>query len=976
MKKSRKFLGMLLSVVLCIGLLPLGVAAEEITEPVSTEEVSESVDEEESIVSEEENADITAEEDVADDVSDGEDSVIEPEEDITTPAPEEETTAPTPEDETDETAGADVTPTPEPASDKRPSDLSVGGVWVTDENAADILGDGTASYDPDTATLTLKGAVIKAGTNDEEPAAIKSGSAINIVLEGENKIDVLGQYIEGIHSNAGLNITGSGSLDIHTSSFASIHSAGDLLIDGSDIYVNNADGTGIFSETNVTFNNAYVRVLAAKGAVYASAEGASNCVLRIYGSYVDASNMNEEVLYNALAAGEIIIDGYSDVYAYSAGLSAIAATDAVSIKGSSIVSGYSENDSAIYAKNKISINDSFADAFSTIENYAFDTSVLTASDAFIVMNGVFGEGINESVTDSIMFNDDEGTVIGNYTILDDMIVNVPEGYSLTIPEGASVTVPAGTDFVNFGKVTVEGEFINNGGTVENKGEFINNGGTVDCGSTHINLVKVEAKEPTATETGNIEYWYCDACGKHYEDAEASQEIDHYDTIVPFTSRLCVGGVWVTDENAADIFGDGTVSYDAASKTLTLNNATITAVPSSEFVPAAIETWGDINIVLNGRNTIETSEIEDSYGILTDGSITLTGEGNLIIKSDSIGICSFGDDIVLNGANIAVYSSDSVIAYGEGMLDINGGTLLASSLIYGDSIEISDDAFVISVSSDPDIPAIGSYGSVSISSSTVYAFSESAAAIDAETDIVIRDSYVLADTPVANGAFKAQSLEASGTWIEMRDEMSADIAASITGSVVFVGNSGEVFGSYTVPEGTIVGVGEDDSLLIPEGASVTVPAGAEFYNSGEVLMNGEFIVEEGGTVYCDPGHHINLVKVEEKKATDTEEGNIEYWHCTACGKYYSDAEGSNEISYEDTIIPVLTEEEEKPEDTTDMDDKQPSGGNTDKDSSKPSGGKNNTSPETGDRNDTEVWISLIAVAAAALAGGVIYNKKKR
>ena len=34
-------------------------------------------------------------------------------------------------------------------------DLWVGGVQVTDSNKANILGDGTAQYDPSTATLTL-----------------------------------------------------------------------------------------------------------------------------------------------------------------------------------------------------------------------------------------------------------------------------------------------------------------------------------------------------------------------------------------------------------------------------------------------------------------------------------------------------------------------------------------------------------------------------------------------------------------------------------------------------------------------------------------------------------------------------------------------------------------------------------------------------------------------------------------------------
>ena len=48
-----------------------------------------------------------------------------------------------------------------------------------------------------------------------------------------------------------------------------------------------------------------------------------------------------------------------------------------------------------------------------------------------------------------------------------------------------------------------------------------------------------------------------------------------------------------------------------------------------------------------------------------------------------------------------------------------------------------------------------------------------------------------------------------------------------------------------------------------------------------------------------GH--NLVKVAAKAATSSEDGNIEYWLCNNCKKYFSDAEGKNEIDPKNTII---------------------------------------------------------------------------
>ena len=59
----------------------------------------------------------------------------------------------------------------------------------------------------------------------------------------------------------------------------------------------------------------------------------------------------------------------------------------------------------------------------------------------------------------------------------------------------------------------------------------------------------------------------------------------------------------------------------------------------------------------------------------------------------------------------------------------------------------------------------------------------------------------------------------------------------------------------------------------------------------------------GAEYGDlnPAHHANLVNVPAKAATTNAEGNIEYWHCGGCGKYYKDAAAQEEITQEDTVI---------------------------------------------------------------------------
>ena len=94
--------------------------------------------------------------------------------------------------------------------------------------------------------------------------------------------------------------------------------------------------------------------------------------------------------------------------------------------------------------------------------------------------------------------------------------------------------------------------------------------------------------------------------------------------------------------------------------------------------------------------------------------------------------------------------------------------------------------------------------------------------------------------------------------------------------------------------------------------------------GAKLESGKVIPaagHKGGTATCkdkalcevcrqpygelDKGNHADLKKVDAKKATYTKEGNITYWYCDDCGKYYSDAEATREITKADTVIPRKT-----------------------------------------------------------------------
>lgn len=52
------------------------------------------------------------------------------------------------------------------------------------------------------------------------------------------------------------------------------------------------------------------------------------------------------------------------------------------------------------------------------------------------------------------------------------------------------------------------------------------------------------------------------------------------------------------------------------------------------------------------------------------------------------------------------------------------------------------------------------------------------------------------------------------------------------------------------------------------------------------------------------HQHSLTHISEKPATETSEGNIEHWYCNGCGKYFSDAKAVNEISQSQTVLTKL------------------------------------------------------------------------
>lgn len=107
--------------------------------------------------------------------------------------------------------------------------------------------------------------------------------------------------------------------------------------------------------------------------------------------------------------------------------------------------------------------------------------------------------------------------------------------------------------------------------------------------------------------------------------------------------LYVGGVKVTDENAGDILGDAdegaTVTYNAETNTLTLNNAHLAGFGSGSYrMNSGIYSENDLDVVLVGDNSISVFPNEESLGDFTIGfesygDITISAEEEATLDID-------------------------------------------------------------------------------------------------------------------------------------------------------------------------------------------------------------------------------------------------------------------------------------------------------------------------------------------------------
>ena len=176
--------------------------------------------------------------------------------------------------------------------------------------------------------------------------------------------------------------------------------------------------------------------------------------------------------------------------------------------------------------------------------------------------------------------------------------------------------------------------------------------------------------------------------------------------------LWVAGTQVTKSNQSDVLGDGTVSYDPAAHTLTLNNAHLTLGEDAE---EGISSCIDSDLTDDMLTITGTASLSDADGIMTVGpltldnaTLTLTGNIDGDIGEDAIRAGSSDEDITIENSTVTIAGTNAegnFFHFGIrcGKLIVANSTLNVkaggSAIVAADEMEVSGAGTVITAKTD-------------------------------------------------------------------------------------------------------------------------------------------------------------------------------------------------------------------------------------------------------------------------------------
>lgn len=604
--------------------------------------------------------------------------------------------------------------------------LYVGGTRVTTDNAGDVLGDGTVSYDARANTLTLSGASVSA---QDMPYGIYAENDLTIVLEGENSVSVSGEFFEddlaqlsgtdisaAIYSGGNLTIregAGSGTLNASASALmeenakrgltsSGIYASGNLTLEDVSVEASGGDvnveydvsvSTGIECADVLTVSGGDLTARSgdvSSGAKIRDSEAISGYdgVLIENGAVVDAQ-AGEGMRSRAVWTAESIRIDSSQVKAQSNAVSddtdesyGIQATmnntteNNITITGSTVTASAgvgSNRADGIYAKDNITITDSqvTADGVSDYEK------------APAYGGGIFSDAGNITISG-------EDTVIKAYSGYGQngiAGISAEEG-NITITDKADVTALAAVfneyDEADYGPAFTTSDGGSVGDGIRAAGDITIDDATVlalGCEANYSSGIFSETGDITI-ESGSVNA-YGGRAGNHTDPESAgSAGISAEAGNITINGGEVVAGVGLSEHGIADgIRAHADISIGGGKVTAAGALSSVDGV-EPEYSGGIFSETGDITIT--GKDTV----VEAGGGYAEKGSTAIGAEaGNLIIKDGKVradGVYPVTSDTGFANGFSAVKADDGT----GGNIIISGGDFEAIG--YTDSVYCEGD----------------------------------------------------------------------------------------------------------------------------------------------------------------------------------------------------------------------------------------------------------------------------------------------
>lgn len=369
-------------------------------------------------------------------------------------------------------------------------------------------------------------------------------------------------------------------------------------------------------------------------------------------------------------------------------------------------------------------------------------------------------------------------------------------------------------------------------------------GTVDVALTDIDL------------TGKTVYLFNEQYNGGAQDD--TKRTDYASPLIALSTAdvydLSVCSTQVTSDNASDVLGDGTVSYDPATHTLTLNHATLnpgantTAISVGEFAQG-------FTIQLEGTNTIASTAlaVDSASSLIIQG----TQEGSLTAQ---------GGMRLVQGATLRISPTRGTLMEVKVDADHADGSTAAhlQGSPYDTRVEL--DAQALQQLADCLYFRMGIH-------------------VHTGGTATCHDQAVCTDCGQPYGEVDPDN----HVW---EDSYTVDVAPTCTQE-----------GSQSI-HCQFCDATKDTQTVAALGHSFTH---YESNHDATCTQNG---TETAKCDRCDAtdtreaadsalGH--NATKVDAKAPTCTEPGNLAYWHCEVCGVYFADEALTEEITLEDTVL---------------------------------------------------------------------------